>query len=286
MRWLGGIVLMVAVAATACRQPPEPKQYEVRGQILSFDPQRNEVVVDHEDIEGFMPAMVMPYKVQDPSLLEGKKPGDMVTATLVVEEVNAYLTTLTTTGHEPIRTPAAGPLITDADILKDGDLVPDHALVDQSDKPLPMQSLRGHRVALTFMYSRCPLPDFCPLMDKHFASVQEQIKASSDLADVRLVSVTIDPAFDTPAVLARHAKTLGADPARWHFATGQADDVLAFAKRFGVIAEPGATAVELVHNLRTAIIDSQGRLVKAYSGNMWSPAELVADLKATPPPTR
>ncbi len=284
MRWLGGIVLVVATAAAACSRAPEPKRYEVRGQILSLDPQRNQVVVDHEDIEGFMSAMVMPYKVQDPALLEGKKPGDMVTATLVVEEVDYYLTTLTTTGHEPIKTPAPDPLITD--ILTDGDLVPDHALVDQTDKPLSMESLRGHRVALTFMYTRCPLPDFCPLMDKHFADVQAQIKKSPDLADVQLVSVTLDPAFDTPAVLAQHAKRLGADPARWHFATGSPDEVLAFAKRFGVIAEPGETAVALVHNLRTAVIDPQGRLVKAYSGNMWSPAELVADLKATPPPTR
>jgi len=284
MRWLGGIVLVVATAAAACSRAPEPQRYEVRGQILSLDPQRNQVVVDHEDIEGFMSAMVMPYKVQDLALLEGKKPGDMVTATLVVEEVDYYLTTLTTTGHEPIKTPAPDPLITD--ILTDGDLVPDHALVDQTDKPLSMQSLRGHRVALTFMYTRCPLPDFCPLMDKHFADVQAQIKKSPDLADVQLVSVTLDPAFDTPAVLAQHAKRLGADPARWHFATGSPDEVLAFAKRFGVIAEPGETAVALVHNLRTAVIDPQGRLVKAYSGNMWSPAELVADLKATPPPTR
>ena len=284
MRWLGGIVLVVATAAAACSRAPEPKRYEVRGQILSLDPERNQVVVDHEDIEGFMSAMVMPYKVQDLALLEGKKPGDMVTATLVVEEVDYYLTTLTTTGHEPIKTPAPDPLITD--ILTDGDLVPDHALVDQTDKPLSMQSLRGHRVALTFMYTRCPLPDFCPLMDKHFADVQAQIKKSPDMADVQLVSVTLDPAFDTPAVLAQHAKRLGADPARWHFATGSPDEVLAFAKRFGVIAEPGETAVALVHNLRTAVIDPQGSLVKAYSGNMWSPAELVADLKATPPPTR
>lgn len=284
MRWLGGIVLVVATAAAACSRAPEPKRYEVRGQILSLDTERNQVVVDHEDIEGFMSAMVMPYKVQDLALLEGKKPGDMVTATLVVEEVDYYLTTLTTTGHEPIKTPAPDPLITD--ILTDGDLVPDHALVDQTDKPLSMQSLRGHRVALTFMYTRCPLPDFCPLMDKHFADVQAQIKKSPDMADVQLVSVTLDPAFDTPAVLAQHAKRLGADPARWHFATGSPDEVLAFAKRFGVIAEPGETAVALVHNLRTAVIDPQGSLVKAYSGNMWSPAELVADLKATPPPTR
>jgi len=284
MRWLGGIVLVVATAAAACSRAPEPKRYEVRGQILSLDTERNQVVVDHEDIEGFMSAMVMPYKVQDLALLEGKKPGDMVTATLVVEEVDYYLTTLTTTGHEPIKTPAPDPLITD--ILTDGDLVPDHALVDQTDTPLSMQSLRGHRVALTFMYTRCPLPDFCPLMDKHFADVQAQVKKSPDMADVQLVSVTLDPAFDTPAVLAEHAKRLGADPARWHFATGSPDEVLAFAKRFGVIAEPGETAVALVHNLRTAVIDPQGSLVKAYSGNMWSPAELVADLKATPPPTR
>jgi protein SCO1/2 len=284
MRWLGGIVLVVATAAAACSRAPEPKRYEVRGQILSLDTERNQVVVDHEDIEGFMSAMVMPYKVQDLALLEGKKPGDMVTATLVVEEVDYYLTTLTTTGHEPIKTPAPDPLITD--ILTDGDLVPDHALVDQTDTPLSMQALRGHRVALTFMYTRCPLPDFCPLMDKHFTDVQAQIKKSPDMADVQLVSVTLDPAFDTPAVLAQHAKRLGADPARWHFATGSPDEVLAFAKRFGVIAEPGETAVALVHNLRTAVIDPQGSLVKAYSGNMWSPAELVADLKATPPPTR
>lgn len=285
MRRLGGIVLVIAAAA-ACSQAPEPKRYEVRGQILSFDPQRMEVVVDHEDIAGFMPAMVMPYKVQDVALLDGKKPGDMVTATLVVEEVNAYLTTLTTTGHEALKTPPAGPLITDVDILKDGDVVPEHALVEQTGAPLTMQSLRGHRVALTFVYTRCPIPDFCPLMDKQFAEVQQQIAKSPDLADVRLVSVTLDPEFDTPAVLAQHAKQLGADPARWHFATGGRDDVLAFAKRFGVIAEAGGTSAELLHNLRTAVIDAEGRLVKAYSGNMWSPAELVADLKATPPPAR
>ena len=284
MRWISGIALIVTTAA-ACSRAPEPKHYELHGQIVSFDADRKEVVVDHEDIKGFMPAMVMPYKVQDVTLLEGKQPGDMVTATLVVEEVNAYLTTLTTTGHEPLKTPAAGPVLTDADMLKDGDAVPDHALVDQNNAPLPMQALRGHRVALTFIYTRCPIPDFCPLMDRHFVDVQAQIKASPALADVQLVSITLDPAFDTPAVLAAHAKKLAADPMRWHFATGQAEDVLAFAKRFGVIAEPGDTSAALVHNLRTAVIDPEGRLVKAYSGNMWTPAELIADITATPAPT-
>ena len=280
-----GIVILIALATTACSQPPEPRQYEVRGQILGIDFERQEVLVDHEDIEGFMPAMTMPYKVQDNALLEGKEPGDLFTATLIVEEVNAYLSTLTTTGRAPIETPWAAPLITDADMLKDGDAVPDYPLVDQSGTPRPIGSLRGHRVALTFIYTRCPLPDFCPLMDRQFADLQQEIKQSPQLADVRLVSVTLDPEFDTPAVLDAHAKALGADPGLWHFVTGDRDAVLAFAKRFGVIAEPGEPDT-VVHNLRTAVIDPQGRFVKAYSGNMWSPAELVADLNASPAPPR
>ena len=280
------MVIVLVIATAACRQAPEPKRYEVRGQIVSVDAARGQVVVDHEDIPGFMPAMVMPYKVQDASLLDGKQPGDMVTATLVVEEVNAYLTTLTTTGNQPLRSPGAGPSITDADLLKDGDAVPDHALIDETGKPFPMSSLRGHRVALTFIYTRCPIPDFCPLMDKHFTTVQDAIRKDPELADVQLMSVTLDPEFDTPAVLAQHAKALGADPARWHFVTGKAEDVLGFARRFGVIAEPGDASNPLVHNLRTAVIDAEGRFVKAHSGNMWSPAELVADLKATPAPAR
>ena len=275
------MVLVAALtAAASCSRAPEARRYEVRGQILSVDPERREVLVNHEDIPGFMPAMTMPYKVQDPALLEGKTPGDLITATLVVEEVDAYLSTLTTTGRAPLDSPPAGPAITDADLLREGEVVPDHALIDQTRAARPMGSLRGHWVALTFIYTRCPMPDFCPLMDKQFAQAQEEIRKTPELADVRLVSATLDPDFDTPAVLAQHAKTLGADPRIWHFVTGDRDEVLAFAKRFGVITEPGEPGAPVVHNLRTAVIDPQGRLVKTYSGSAWSPAELVADLKA------
>ena len=282
---LRGIVLLVAVAATACSQAPESRQYDVHGQILGIDTEREELLVDHDDIEGFMPAMVMPYKVQDIELLEGKEPGDLFTATLVVEEVGAYLSTLTTTGHAPIRTAAAGPVVTSADLLDDGDKVPETALIDQQGTLMSIASLKGHRVALTFIYTRCPLPDFCPLMDQRFAALQQEIAQSPELADVRLVSVTLDPEFDTSDVLHAHATTLDADPELWHFVTGDPDEVLGFAKRFGVVTEAGAE-IALVHNLRTAVIDPDGRLVTAYSGNMWTLAELVADLKAAPTPAR
>ena len=286
MRTVAGILIALSFPVAACgRRAPEPRQFELKGQILSVSPERQEVLVNHEDIPGFMAAMTMPYKVKDPALLEGKAPGDLFTATLVVEEVDAYLTTLTRTGNAPITTPADAPLITATDLLKDGERVPDNVLVDQDKTPRLMVSLRDHRVALTFMYTRCPLPDFCPRMDRNFAEVQQIVSETPELADVRLVSVTLDPEFDTPAVLKKHAEALKADPARWHFVTGQKDEVLAFAKRFGVVAKPPSEAGGmLVHNLRTAVIDPQGRLVKTYSGTSWTPAELVADLTAAPAP--
>src|SRR5688572_33256555 len=118
MRRLGGIAIVVALAAVAaCSRAPEPRRYEVRGQILGVDPARQEVLMKHEDIEGFMPAMTMPYKVQDQAMLQGTQPGDLVTATLVVEEVNAYLSTMTKTGSAPIDEAAGGPEITAADLL-------------------------------------------------------------------------------------------------------------------------------------------------------------------------
>ncbi|MBI2187218.1 MAG: SCO family protein [Acidobacteria bacterium] len=285
MWWTRALVIVAVVAsAAACTRTPDARQYEVHGQILGVDRDRQEVLVRHEDIKGFMPAMTMPYRVNDPALLDGKQPGDLFTATLVVEDVRAYLSTLTTTGHAPLEAPPAGPLITDADLLKEGEVVPDHALVDHTGTPRPLSSLRGGRIALTFMYTRCPLPDFCPLMDKHFAAVQQEIRTSPDLSDVRLVSVTLDPDYDVPAVLERHAKALGAERGRWYFLTGKPDDVLAFAKRFGVTAQSGDPDIGLVHNLRTAVIDAHGRLVTAYSGNTWTPAELVADLRKAPAP--
>ena len=281
-RTCGMAIALLLIAAAACSRAPEPRRYEVKGQILGVDPARQEVLMKHEDIEGFMPAMTMPYKVQDAAMLQGTQPGDLVTATLVVEEVNAYLTTLTKTGSAPVDAAAAGPEITASDLLKEGEVVPDRTLVDQAGMTRTLGTLRGHRLALTFIYTRCPLPDFCPLMDRQFKEVQQIIARTPELADVRLVTMTLDPEFDKPPVLAQHAKMLGADTRSWHFVTGDRDEVLSFAKRFGVVTEPGDASAPVVHNLRTAVIDPEGRLVKAYSGGTWSPAEVVADLKAVP----
>ena len=278
------LLAVFALLLAACgRSAPPPRVYEVKGQVLALTPERNEVLVKHEDIKGFMPAMTMPYKVKDAALLAGKAPGDLVSATLVVEEVDAYLTTLTKTGHAALE--SAPPASENPDLLAPGAQVADALLVDQDGAAHPLSALRGHRVALTFIYTRCPLADYCPLMYRKFSAVQKQIKETPELADVRLVTMTMDPEYDTPAVLKPYAQSVAADPAVWSFVTGEVSEVRKFSGQFGIFYEPDAQdASVLVHNLRTAIIDPEGRLVAIRSGNTWTTAQLVADLKKAPAP--
>jgi protein SCO1/2 len=276
--------VVAAIVASGCSRTAPTKEYQLTGQILDVKADRTEVLVKHENIPGFMPAMTMPYKVEDAKVLAGKEAGDLITATLVVGQTEAHLSKIDKTGHAPIEN-ASGPEITDSQILKTGEPVPDTTLVDENNAARPLTSLKGHRVALTFMYTRCPQPDFCPLMDRNFAAVQNEIKKTPALADVRLISVSFDPAHDTPAALKTHAKGLQADPAVWHFVTASSDDTKGFAAKFGVIAEPSdESPAILTHNLSTAVIDADGRLVKIRPGNMWTPADLIADLKAAPAP--
>ncbi|HEU4688094.1 MAG TPA: SCO family protein [Vicinamibacterales bacterium] len=276
------VPLLFAVALTGCSRTPDARTYELQGQILAVRPERNEVVIKHEDIKGFMPGMTMPFTVKDPALLNGRERGDLVTATLVVGETQAYLTTLTRTGHQAVADPPPPP---PPDILSAGQPVKDAPLVDQDDRPRAFSSFKGHRLAVTFIYTRCPIPNFCPLMDKHFAAVQKTIAATPSLADVRLVTVTLDPAFDRPAILKAYAKRREADPALWTFLTGEPAVVNTFATQFGLYVEHNPqNPIDITHNLRTAVIDPEGRLVTIHNGNSWTPAELVADLSAAPAP--
>jgi protein SCO1/2 len=277
-------VFLVCAVAAGCGRQDRTSEYQLRGQVLAVDGSRNELTIKHEDIENFMAGMTMPFKVRDASLMQGRKPGDLVTATLVVADSgDAYLSAITTTGHAAVEAP---PAVGDAPrILVPGDQVADALLVDQDGKPFPFSSLRGRRVALTFIYTRCPLPQFCPLMDRHFAVIQRTLAGTPSLADVRLVSVTLDPEFDTPAVLKAHAQRLSANPAVWTFATGEREEVARFGSQLGLYVERSSdNAIDIAHNLITVVVDPEGRLVKRHTGNDWTPAELVADLEATAAP--
>jgi protein SCO1/2 len=270
-----GIVLLV-VGIVACTRG---REYELRGQVLAVDASRQQITVKHEDIRGFMPGMTMPFRVQDRGEIEKREPGELIVATLVIAENEAYLKNVRHTGSAPLAEPAAAPVA--YDVLEPGESVPEGAFVDQNGARRTMSDWKGKAVALTFIYTRCPLPDFCPLMDRHFLNVQRMVAAEAGLRDrIQLLSVSFDPAHDTPQVLDGHARQLGADTRSWSFLTGETADIDRFAARFGIsIIRNGTTAEGIVHNLRTAVVDPDGKLVKVFGGNEWQPADLVATLR-------
>jgi protein SCO1/2 len=272
------ISLLTITAGVGCDRAPAAREYPLQGQILKVEASRTQASVKHEEIPGFMAAMTMDYKVREAKEYEGLQPGDLITATLVVESSDGYLRDVKKVGTAPL--PGAAPSASSGfELLKPGEAVPNTTFVDQDGTTREFASYQGKTVVLTFIYTTCPLPTFCPLMDRHFATMQAKIKADPALKDVRLLSVSFDPINDTPAVLKKHAATLHADPERWTFVTGDRDDIDKFASRFGVtITRDMNDMTNIAHNLRTAIVDAKGTLAKAYTGNEWSPEEVLADL--------
>lgn len=275
---VAAIGTVCAIGIGACG--PQARQYTLEGQILAVRPGANELLIKHGDIANFMPGMTMPFRVAEATLLEGKSAGDLIRATLNVTDTDAWLSAVEKTGTAPLAdvpppSPAMG-----ADLLAIGDMAPETVLTDQSGQPVRLSDWRGTAVAVTFIYTRCPLPQFCPMLDRRFADAQERLTADPALAGrVRLLSVSFDPDGDRPETLTAHAAKLRANPAMWRFATAPRDDVDRFAIRFGVnvIREDDGT---ITHNMRTAVIDPQGRVTRLLDGSEWTADDLVAAIRA------
>jgi protein SCO1 len=274
------IALAAICLAAACSREPATPTYELKGQILVVKPETNEVLVAHEDIKGFMPAMTMPYIVKDPALLKDRVAGDLITATLNVAPNEAFLTAIKKTGSAPLPADARTdiPAAANVYLLKPGSPVPDTPLTDQG-KPLRLTDYKGFVLAVTFVYTRCPLPQFCPMMDRRFAEVQKLAGGDPALAGkVRLLSISFDPRSDGDATLKAHAAKAGADPNVWRYVTSEEETVERLAAEFGVnvIREKDGT---ITHNLRTAIVDPSGRITAILDNNAWTADELARGLK-------
>ncbi len=270
---------MLLVAA-ACTRPSERHEYTLHGQVLAIQQADARVVIRHQDIKGFMPGMTMPFPVKDRALLSAARAGDFVSATLVVGDGDAWLSQITPTGrHEAVPADAVVPRAMEPP-LTEGQPVPDASLVDQAGRAFSPAAFRGRPWAVTFVYTRCPLANFCPTLERKFLSVQAAVRATPSLAGARLLAVSIDPAHDTPDVLAAHATTLGADPAIWTFVTGPIAAVEHFSERFGVVVQRGnGTPEEFVHSMRTAVVGGDGRVAAVFEGSEWAPASIVDALE-------
>jgi protein SCO1/2 len=274
--------LLTALALGGCSKPASRNEpvYPVRGIVRAIDPSGGNITVEHEDVPGFMPAMTMPFQFRDRSEIEPLKPGMGVAFELVVGPREAWIRNVRTIDPDSVKLPAATPkpaTSSEPARLKEGDPLPAFQLIDQSGKPLTKESFSGKALVLTFIFTRCPIPNFCPLISQHFTRINEAIAADPALADqVRLLSISFDP-YDTPDVLNEHAKALGADPARWTFATGDSAEIDKLTRAFSVRVEKDGATIN--HGLCTALVSPDGVIRRIWRGNGWKPSEVLEAIK-------
>jgi len=253
--------------------------FPLKGEVVAIDTSKMRVTVDHEEIPDYMMAMTMPFKVRKKDLLTQLEVGDTIQAVLAVSRTESWLEDITVVGkgEPPDLKLTEGTLL--ARIFKTGERVPDDPLTNQDQQKIRFTDFNGKAVALTFIYTRCPLPDFCILMSNHFAKLQKLLKRNRSLdGQWHLITVSFDPKFDTPKVLKNYGKSYGADFSTWDFVVADEQTIYKLADGFGLtLADDDGL---IAHNLRTALLDTEGRLVKVINGNEWTPEELVSELKA------
>jgi protein SCO1/2 len=269
------------------------KTYKLTGVVRGVKPESSQVEIRHEAIPGVMDKMSMPFTIKDRTVFDDLHVGDEVEGTLRIDWLGDQIKDYELTGLTVTR-PAVGESSTLSHpgglakvqpkprILDVGDPVPDFSMTTQDGTPLSLSDLRGKVVVLTFIYTRCPLPDFCPLMDRKFAELADKLRNSPARAEeVRLLSVSFDPEHDTPEVLRKHAAIQGAQPPLWTFAVASHGELGKVAGLLGLAYGP--TQNEIIHNLSTAVIDPEGKLLRlevGATGKSWTPSDLLKTIRA------
>jgi protein SCO1/2 len=258
------------------------KVFHLRGRVVSTNA-AGEVTLNHEAIPGFMGAMIMPYKLKDPGVLAELHPGDVITADVLVSQDPDGDTLLdhivVVAQAKPDYRPSVSYHVPDQ-----GDAVPDFKLHNQDGRPIHLAQFRGRPLLVTFIYTRCPLPDFCPRVTRNFAQINRQLQANpAPYGEPHLLSVSFDPDHDTPARLRAYGATyIGIDAASafadWDFAVPQKPVLLEMAKFFDVGITQG-TDDSITHTLSTTLVGADGKVVRFYPGNEWTVDQVLADLK-------
>lgn len=256
--------------------------YAVTGVVREIGEGGTRVKIRHEAIPGYMVAMTMPFNVRDPREVASVKPGDQVTFRLLVTDEESWIDSVTRVGvaeSAPAFTYEQSRIVRDVEPLEIGQMMPDYPFTNEFGASVKLSDYRGKVVGMTFIFTRCPLPDFCPRMLKNFEEVARRMREPSvGVTNWHLLTMTIDPLFDSPAVLRGHAERYQYDPKRWTFLTGAVIDIDAISEQVGLMYRRQAPNALPDHNLRTLLIDAEGRLRKIIVGNTWKPEDFVADL--------
>jgi protein SCO1/2 len=281
-------ILLLVVAASGfmagCHSKPAAKHYVLTGTIVSIDKNSKSLLVNGDEVKGFMAAMTMSYMVKDGNELNGLSAGDTIAADLIEQGDEYWLE------HMKVTQKAGAPPPTKADfhMPSPGEEVPDFKLVNQSNRHIDLHQYRGKTVILTFIYTRCPFPDFCPRMSGQFAELNRQLAADPKLyAKTHLLSISFDPGYDTPKVLTEYGHHwAGEKPGvfdHWEFAVAASQDIPQIATFFGLTVIPEKDDV-ITHSLSTAVIAPDGKISRWYHGSDWQASDLLKDAEVTAGP--
>jgi len=279
MAWLAGLSMAFALTACQTEKPLPQQRFDLRGKVVAVDRNEGTVTLAHEAIPGYMAAMTMAYPVKDKWAFDVLKPGQTVHATLVVASDRAWLEGIVVTEEAKPESNSVAPPGSVRTPL--GEEVPDFALINQDGKRIHLDQYHGKALLLTFIYTRCPLPDYCPLMSKNFAQILGEVLSDPALSpSTHLLSISIDPEYDKPAVLRAYGLDCAGNPHpfdHWEFASGTPEQVRKVAEFFGL--KYWTEGGQIVHALVTALIGPDGKVIQLYRGNDWQPAQVVSDLR-------
>jgi protein SCO1 len=304
-----GVTLLLGLLASGCQKKdaepvaaatnPPPitgstnvQFYLVRGEVKKVDVEGKTATIKHEEIPKFMPAMTMPFKAKEAKELEGLAPGDVIWFRLWISPDESWIDKVRKEPKVETNSPQASAppereavrVVRDVEPLKIGDPMPDYTFTNELGKTIHLSEFKGQALAFTFIFTRCPLPEFCPRMTGNFAEVSKKLSAMPDApANWHLLSISFDPHFDTPEVLRSYAQAFQYDPTRWNFATGAMSDIDAITDQLNLtIVKRGN---EWDHKVRTVVVDANGRVQQIIYGNEWKPDALVQEIvKAASPP--
>jgi len=249
---------------------PKVQRFVVTGVIRQVQPDQKKVVIDHEAITNYMDAMTMAFKVKDTNQLNDLKAGDRVRFRLLVKEDESWIDHLRKTGESVPTAIAVVPKGTNAAPETSGKHpLLQYAFTNEFGKPATLESFRGQALAITFFFTRCPIPEYCPRLSRNFEEASSKVAAiPNGPTNWHFLSVSIDPAMDTPAVLRTYAQRYHYNSNHWTFLTGPVEKVRELARLSGVTYEAEGSLFN--HNFRTLIIDPKGALRKSFpvGGNL------------------
>ena len=266
-------------SSTTTASPTHLQIFQVTGVVIEVLPREKSVTIKHEEVPDYMPAMTMPFDVRDTNELTGLEAGDPVSFRLLVTDTEGWIDRIWKTGPKTNTPPTTGAFraVRDVEPLVEGGVLPEYQFTNQLGKSFSTKDFQGQALAIEFLFTRCPLPNFCPLLANNFGEAQKQLLTLPNApTNWHLLTISFDPEFDTPEVLQHYAESHEYDPMHWTFATGALIDVTAIGEQFGLkfASEEGSIS----HNLRAVVVDGSGRVRKIFIGNEWKAEELVVEL--------